>query len=372
MHEMTKRRPRVMVLFGGRSGEHAISCSTASGVLAALDRTRYDVVAVGITKAGRWVLVDTNPEVWAIGPDRDPHVPDSPQQVVVAPGGGASALQVVIPGEQPRDLGVIDVVFPLLHGPFGEDGTVQGLLEMADLRYVGPGVLASAAGMDKHIMKVVLEGHGLPVGPYQVVHPRADNVQELVPGLVGLGLPLFVKPARAGSSLGITKVDDLAQLPAALLEAARHDPKVVVEAAIAGREIECGVLGGRGEISPRASVPGEIVMSGAGHTFYDYEAKYFDHQAARTVCPAPLPPEVTARVQKIAVETFMALGCEGLSRVDMFVTADNQVIVNEINTMPGFTPYSMYPVMWQESGMPYGELVDELIQLALARPVGLR
>ncbi|MDR3068147.1 MAG: D-alanine--D-alanine ligase, partial [Cellulomonas sp.] len=260
------------------------------------------------------------------------------------------------------------------HGPYGEDGTLQGLLEMADVRYVGAGVLASAVGMDKQMMKVVLAGNGLPVGPFRTV--RAAQVARDLPGvladLAGLGLPVFVKPSRAGSSLGISRVDDAADLPAALAEAARHDPKIVVEAAIVGREIECGVLGGRDGARPRASLPGEIVVTDPAHTFYDYEAKYFDAGGVRLSCPADLPPEVVATVQDVAVRTFEALDCEGLARVDVFVTDDGQVVVNEINTMPGFTPYSMYPTMWQVSGMSYPELVDELVCLALSRPTGLR
>ncbi len=366
-------RPRVLVLFGGRSGEHAISCATAGGVLAAIDRDRYDVLAVGITRDGRWVLADDDPAHWVIRPGHLPQVEDAAAQVALVQG-GSRGLQLVEPGLAPQQIGAVDVVFPLLHGPYGEDGTLQGLLELADVRYVGAGVLASAVGMDKQMMKVVLAGNGLPVGPFRTV--RADQVARDLPGvltdLAPLGLPVFVKPSRAGSSLGISRVDDAADLPAALAEAAKHDPKIVVEAAISGREIECGVLGGRDGARPRASLPGEIVVTDPSHTFYDYEAKYFDEAGVRLSCPAVLSPEVTAAVQDVAVRTFEALDCEGLARVDVFVTADDQVVVNEINTMPGFTPYSMYPRMWQAAGMSYPELVDELICLAMSRPTGLR
>jgi len=363
-----------MVLFGGRSGEHTISCATAAGVLAAIDRDRYDVLAVGITRDGRWVLADDDPQRWAIRPGHVPEVEDAATHVLLPQGVGSGAVQVVENGLAPRDLGHVDVVFPLLHGPYGEDGTLQGLLELADVRYVGSGVLASAVGMDKQVMKAVVSGHGLAVSPYRVVHPgRAErNMPAVLADLAELGLPVFVKPARAGSSLGITRVDDAADLPAALAAAAVHDPKVVVEAAVAGREIECGVLGARRGDRPRASLPGEIVVTDPEHAFYDYEAKYFGAGGVRLDCPAHLPADIVASVQDVAVRTFEAVGCEGLARVDVFVTDDGQVVVNEINTMPGFTPFSMYPMMWQASGMSYTELVDELVCLALERPTGLR
>ncbi|MCL2466271.1 MAG: D-alanine--D-alanine ligase [Micrococcales bacterium] len=366
-------RPRVLVLFGGRSGEHSISCATAGGVLAAIDRDRYDVLAVGITREGRWVLADDDPARWAIQPGHLPQVEDATAQVLL-PQGGSRDVQLVEPGLAPTQLGTVDVVFPLLHGPYGEDGTLQGLLELADVRYVGAGVLASAVGMDKQMMKVVLVGNGLAVSPFRTVraHQVAADLPAVLADLAGLGLPVFVKPARAGSSLGISRVDDAADLPEALAEAARHDPKIVVEAAVVGREVECAVLGGRDGARPRASLPGEIVVTDPAHTFYDYQAKYFNADGVQLLCPADLSPQVTAAVQDVAVRTFEALDCEGIARVDVFVTDDDQVVVNEINTMPGFTPYSMYPTMWQVSGMPYTELVDELIRLALERPTGLR
>lgn len=371
-HEV--RRPRVMVVFGGRSGEHAISCSTAGSVLRAIDRDRYDVIPVGVTPSGRWVLAADDPDRWAITDGTLPQVEDSAAHVHLPQAVDDRDVRVVEGDAAPRVLGDVDVVFPLLHGPFGEDGTLQGALELADVRYVGSGVLASAVGMDKHMMKVVLAGHGLPVGPFVVVAPGEYDRDPLgvTSRIEPLGLPLFVKPARAGSSLGITKVDDLAALPAAIAEAVRHDPKVVVEAGIVGREIECGVLGGRDGARARASLPGEIVVTGGGHAFYDFEAKYLDGESVTLSCPADLPPDVVAAVQDVAVRTFEAVGCEGLARVDVFVTPEGEVVVNEINTMPGFTPVSMYPRMWQASGLTYAELVDELLQLALARPTGLR
>ncbi|MCA5893662.1 D-alanine--D-alanine ligase [Isoptericola sp. NEAU-Y5] len=369
------RRVRVALLFGGRSGEHAISASTAAGVLRAIDRDRYDVVPVGITRAGRWVVAADDPARWQITDGRLPEVTaDSGAEVLLSLTQGERTLRTLEPGQVPAVLGEVDVVFPLLHGPFGEDGTVQGLLELADVHYVGAGVLASAVGMDKHFMKLVLAGQGLAVGPYTVIRPGdwARDRQACLEAVEPLGLPLFVKPARAGSSLGITRVDDLADLEAAVEAAREHDPKVIVEAGIDGREIECAVLGGRAGAGPRASLPGEIVVDHGSHAFYDFEAKYLDEAHVDLRCPAELPQHVIDEIREVAVRTFEAVGAEGLSRVDVFVTPDERVIVNEINTMPGFTPFSMYPRMWEASGVTYPELVDELIQLALERPTGLR
>ncbi len=370
-----QRRTRVAILFGGRSGEHGISAVTAAGVMSAIDPSRYDVVPVGITREGQWVVADADPDRWRITDGRLPEVTaGTSAEVTLSLTTGDQSLRVLEPGQVPSVLSEVDVVFPLLHGPFGEDGTLQGLLELADVRYVGAGVLASAVGMDKHFMKLVLEGHGIAVSPYTVVKARewAADPAACTERAAALGLPLFVKPARGGSSLGVTRVDDLADLPAAIAFAQEQDPKVLVETGIVGREIECAVLGGRAGGRARASLPGEITMDSDEHSFYDFEAKYLDDSAAKLSCPADLPPHVIAAVQDVAVRTFEALECEGLSRVDVFVTPDEQVIVNEINTMPGFTPISMFPRMWAESGIPYPELVDELIQLALERPTGLR
>ncbi|MET4225300.1 D-alanine--D-alanine ligase family protein [Oerskovia enterophila] len=368
------RKTRVLILFGGRSGEHVISCATAGGVMRAIDRDRYEIVPVGITKAGQWVLAADEPARWEITAGNLPEVTATGGEVLLPLAVGQRGLRVLEPGEFPRELGEVDVVFPLLHGPFGEDGTLQGLLELADVPYVGAGVLASAVGMDKHFMKLVLAGQGLPIAPYTVIRPGEwdRNPAAWTETVAGLGLPVFVKPARAGSSLGITKVDDLADLPAAIDEARKHDPKVVVEAGVVGREIECAVLGGRQGERPRASLPGEIVVTDTNHDFYDFEAKYLDEAGVELSCPADLPQHLVDEVRDVAIRTFEAVGAEGLSRVDVFVTDEGQVIVNEINTMPGFTPFSMYPRMWEKSGISYPELIDELIQLALERPTGLR
>jgi D-alanine-D-alanine ligase len=371
---MSDAKVRVALLFGGRSGEHAISAATAAGVLKAIDRDKYDVIPVGITRSGRWVVASDDPAVWELRSGRLPEVTAaSGSEVMLSSSSDGPQLQVLEAGSLPEVLAQVDVVFPVLHGPFGEDGTVQGLLELADVRYVGSGVLASAVGMDKHYMKLVFASHGLPVGPYVVVTPRdwSQRREDVLTKVKELRLPVFVKPARAGSSLGVTRVDDLADFERAVEYAQAHDPKVLVEEGIAGREIECAVLGGRGDAAPRASVVGEIAV-GAGGGFYDFEAKYIEDDTARLDVPADVPDAVSERVRELAVRAFEAVGAEGIARVDTFVTPDDDVLVNEINTMPGFTPISMYPKLWEASGLAYPDLIDELIQLALERPTGLR
>jgi D-alanine-D-alanine ligase len=366
------RKQRVAVVFGGRSSEHAVSCMTAAGVLRALDRERYDVVPVGIAPDGRWVLAADDAAALEAHGAQLPSVDGDGPGVLVPTSTSDRSLVTLRPGEVPATLGDVDVVFPLLHGPFGEDGTLQGLLELGDVPYVGSGVLASAAGMDKHYMKVLLAGHGLPVGPYEVVTGRqwTQDRTAVIDRLRRLGLPVFVKPARAGSSIGISRVTEPDALVAAIDAARQHDPKVVVEAAIAGREIECGVLQDL-DGTPRASELGEVVVV-SGHAFYDFDAKYVDAEHVRLSTPADVPADVRERVRALAVEAFEVMGCEGLARVDVFLTPSGDVVVNEINTMPGFTPLSMYPRMWAASGIDYPALVDRLLQLALTRPTGLR
>ncbi|MFK5634737.1 MULTISPECIES: D-alanine--D-alanine ligase family protein [unclassified Ornithinimicrobium] len=367
-------RPRVAVVFGGRSEEHAISCATAASVLRAIDPERYEVVPIGITREGHWVLVDDDLDALEIHGSQLPSVPDTGRQVIVPLGGLDHQLRLVETDGSTTDLGEVDVVFPVLHGPFGEDGTIQGLLELADIRYVGCGVLASAAMMDKHVMKVLFASVGLPVGPYVVITDlswRRDRAACL-DAANALRFPVFVKPARAGSSVGVVKVDHPDELEAAVEKARDHDPKVLVEQGIVGREIECGVLQGRGSAAPRISECGEITVVGAGHEFYDFEAKYLDEDSVRITAPTQVSDAVREEVHRIARAAFEVAGCEGLARVDCFVTPDEQVVLNEINTMPGFTPFSMYPQVWAASGVSYPELVDELLQLALARPLGLR
>ncbi|MFE7209864.1 D-alanine--D-alanine ligase family protein [Streptomyces sp. NPDC001698] len=375
--EQPSRKPRVAVVCGGRSSEHGISVVTAGAVLRAIDRTKYEVLPIGITRDGRWALTVDEPERMAITEGRTPSVEeltDSAEGGVVLPVDPANREVVYSePGSVPKALGEVDVVFPVLHGPYGEDGTLQGLLELSGVPYVGSGVLASAVGQDKEYMKRVFTSFGLKVGPYVVIRPREwaqdpSAARKKIVDFAGEhGWPLFVKPARAGSSIGITKVDDLSGLDEAVEEAQRHDPKVLVEAALRGREIECGVL--EFEDGPRASVPAEIPPPEA-HAYYDFEAKYIDSTPG--VVPAPLTDEETAEVRRLAVEAFEAASCEGLVRADFFLTEDGEFVINEINTMPGFTPISMYPQMWQASGISYPELVDRLIQAALRRSTGLR
>jgi D-alanine-D-alanine ligase len=375
--EQPLRKPRVAVVFGGRSSEHGISVVTAGAVLRAVDRTKYDVLPIGITADGRWALTADEPDRMAITDRRTPNVDELAESdeggVVLSVDPGSREVVYSEPGSVPKVLGEVDVVFPMLHGPYGEDGTLQGLLELSGVPYVGSGVLASAVGQDKEYMKRVFVSFGLPVGPYEVIRPRewandpAAARKKIVDFAGEHGWPLFVKPARGGSSMGITKVDSLAGLDDAIAEAQRHDPKILVESLLRGREIECGVL--EFEDGPRASVPAEIPPVTA-HDFYDFEAKYIDSAAG--LVPAPLTGEQTAEVQRLAVAAFDAASCEGLVRADFFLTEDGEFVINEINTMPGFTPISMYPRMWQESGVTYPELVDRLIQAALTRSTGLR
>jgi D-alanine-D-alanine ligase len=376
MNEPTSgsRKPRVAVVFGGRSSEHAISCVTAGSVLAAVDTESYDVVPIGIALDGRWVLESGDPERLRIeGRDRLPSVDGDRATVALAPDRDATSLVVTEPAAPPRVLGEVDVVFPLLHGPWGEDGTLQGMLEMAGVRYVGAGVLASAVSMDKAYMKVVLAAAGLPVLPSVTVTGAAweRDPAGCRERAAALGYPLFAKPARGGSSLGISKVHDESELAAALEEALRYDPKVLLEA-FAGdaREIECGVLQAL-DGTAETSVPAEIRVAGE-HEFYDFAAKYLPEEHTELDVPARIPDDLTDRIRSMAVAAFEAVGGEGLARVDFFVLPDGRVVVNEINTMPGFTPTSMYPRMWAATGVDYPALVDRLIRLALQRDTGLR
>jgi D-alanine-D-alanine ligase len=339
----------------------------------AIDRDKYDVVPIGVSRDGQWVLAADDPARFELTAGRTPEVLPDEAHVVLPLSTRQTALTVLEAGQPPTELGNVDVVLPLLHGPFGEDGTLQGFLELSDIRYVGSGVFASAAGMDKHYMKVVFAGHGLPIGPYAVITDRAWRADRAaaLDACAGLGFPLFVKPARAGSSMGISKVEEPGDLEAAIEVAREHDPKVVVEAAITGREIECAVLEGHGLEAPRTSQVGEVAVHD-NHAFYDYEAKYLAEADVDLTCPADVPAHVSDEVRRLAAAAFEALGCEGLARVDCFYTDDGRVLVNEINTMPGFTPHSMYPRMWAASGLTYTELIDELVSLALERRTGLR
>lgn len=362
------KKIRVAVIFGGRSSEHSISCISAGSVLRALDRSRYDVVPIGITKSGKWVLETDDADRLTIKNGVFPEVdPTNPTVLFTA---DPSATDLVVQSNVPEALQQVDVAFPVLHGPWGEDGTIQGLLELAGIPYVGSGVFASAAAMDKAHLKAMMHSAGLPIGPYEVV----SNAQWLtekdasLARIKTLGLPVFIKPCRAGSSVGISKVKSHEDLVAAIESARIHDPKIIAEASIENaREIECGVLGTNN--GPKASVCAEIIVRD-GHEFYDFEAKYVDDSVELSV-PAKLDPAQHEKLRELAIQAFLAMDGEGLARVDMFVTG-NDVVINEINTMPGFTPISMYPRMWAETGLDYPAMVDALVQDALRRGVGLR
>lgn len=349
-------KPKLAVVFGGRSSEHEISCLTAREVLAAIDRNRYEVIPVGITTDGVWV--------------RETGVWDD------LPAGTLPQVRDHMPRFSWDEIPDLDVVFPVLHGPWGEDGTIQGMFEMADVRFVGAGVLASAVGMDKPFTKSVFSAAGLPQLPYVTIHPWewGADPDRVLARIHALDLPVFVKPARAGSSRGVTKVTRAEDLPAAITEARKHDPKVVVEtAALNPREVECAVIQDAKGM-PIASEVGEIVVrTDSDDDYYDFDAKYLDG-TSQNVVPADIDEAMRTRIRAYALQAFDAIGCEGLARVDFFL-ADNVgggLVINEINTMPGFTPFSMFPHLWEVSGMSYAELVEHLISLALARDTGLR
>jgi D-alanine-D-alanine ligase len=370
-----QRKIRVAVVFGGRSAEHAVSCASAGLVLGAIDQDRYEVVPIGIARDGRWVLTSGDPARLALGPGEPPSVEAiATPGVSITPrtGPGAGSLVITGPAEIPADLGEVDVVLPLLHGAYGEDGTIQGLFEMTGIRYAGAGVLASAAGMDKEYMKLLFAARGLPIGPYVVVRDRdwgpsapAAERKRVFDEIAELGWPVFVKPARGGSSIGTSRVTSPADLEAAIEDARRYDHKVLVEAAIDGAEVECAVLEGVGGGAPEASVPGQIVVD-PHSVFYDFEAKYLGAES-RMEIPAPIPADAAERIRQLACAAFDAISCEGLARVDFFYTRAGEILVNEINTMPGMTPSSGFPMMWAASGVPLPTLIDRVIQTALAK-----
>jgi D-alanine-D-alanine ligase len=356
-----KRKLRLALLYGGRSAEHAVSVSSARSVMEALDPERFEVVPVGITREGAWMLPRTSPLELTAPEGGLPEVEAAGSQIALRPDERGALARA----DGSRDqLGEIDVVLPILHGPYGEDGTVQGLFELADLPYVGAGVLASALAMDKSMAKVVLAQAGLPQCPYLVVREhqwRADPAA--VAGQVAdrLAFPVFTKPARLGSSIGITKVKSPDQLAEGLEAAFAHDGKILVEQGVVARELEVGVIGNQ---TPEASVVGEVIP---GHEFYDFEAKYLD-ESSKLVMPAPVQAAVAERVRELALRAFRALDCEGFARVDFFyLDATGEVLVNEVNTIPGFTPKSMFPMLWDASGLPYAELIARLVDLAVER-----
>lgn len=372
-----QRKIRVAVVFGGRSAEHAVSCASAGLVLGAIDRDRYDVVPIGIARDGRWVLTSGDPTRLALGGSALPSVEDVAEpgaSITLAGGPGGEALVVTGPASLPPGLGEVDVVLPLLHGTFGEDGTIQGLLEMAGIRYAGAGVLASAVGMDKEYMKLLFAARGLPIGPYVVVRdqdwtsPARKRVLDEITET--LGYPVFVKPARGGSSIGTSRVGSPDELEDAVENARQHDRKVLVEAAIDGVEVECAVLEGLDGGPTEASLPGQVIVD-PHSTWYDFEAKYLGEETGMQI-PAPIPAEAITLVRQLSCAAFDAISCEGLARVDCFYISDGTVLVNEINTMPGMTPASGFPKMWAATGLPLPRLIDRIIATALAKQGGPR
>ncbi|RJQ34372.1 D-alanine--D-alanine ligase [Candidatus Parcubacteria bacterium] len=353
---MSKRKINVGILFGGRSAEHEVSLQSAKNVLEAIDRKKYNPILIGIDKSGHWLLSDQanfllnsdNPKLIKLN--------TAGQQVALAPQsqGQLSDLNKKINAQK------IDVIFPILHGTFGEDGTVQGLLKLADIPFVGAGVLGSAIGMDKDVMKRLLKEASLPIGKFVSLKSN-EKIPAYTKIKNKLGKIIFIKPANAGSSIGISKVKQESQYLPAIKNAFSYDNKIIFEEYIVGREIECSVLGNDKVI---ASLPGEVI---ANDEFYSYEAKYINANGAKLDIPAKLPQKITQKIQTLAIETFKTLNCEGLARVDFFLKKNNDIIINEINTIPGFTKISMYPKLWELSGISYTELIDRLIQLAIER-----
>ena len=371
-------KKRIVVLYGGKADEHPISCISTAGVLKAMDTERFEPIPVGITKSGQWIVNGEDPRGWDLSGDALPEVKVTPQSRPVVLDVSRGCDGFLVGGDTVESLGHIDAVLPVLHGPYGEDGTIQGLLEMMNVPYVGCGVLASASCMDKHYTKVLLNAAGIATAPGVTLDARSFDASDGFASdaaaimaeveAAGLRYPLFVKPSRAGSSFGVTKVEregDAAELAAAVFEASHHDWRVLIEQGIDAREIECAVLCAKPGDEPKASWPGEIVLDrreDGGDQFYDFDSKYMDSSASHVEVPANLPEETLQRVRETAIKAFKAVDGMGLSRVDSFVTADGAIMINEINTMPGFTPISMYPKAWEATGLNYTDLITTLIE----------
>jgi D-alanine-D-alanine ligase len=353
-----KNKMRVAIIFGGKSAEHEISIISAKNVIDAVNKEKYEPVPIGIDKDGTWYLNDESKFMLESSNPKLAKINKADIQVALVPKNNSNELVSV---SDSSNRGKIDVAFPVLHGTYGEDGSVQGLLRMANIPYVGADVLGSAVGMDKDVLKRLLRDAEIPTPKFEVFDKKTiENISfdELVEKL---GKTMFIKPANSGSSVGISKVNNESEFNKAVKEAFRYDKKIIIEEAIEGREIECSVLGNE---EPIASLPGEIVINSG---FYSYETKYLDEEAARLEVPAKLPEKIVKKVQERAVETFKALCCSGMARVDFFLRDNGEILVNEINTIPGFTRISMYPKLWEASGIPYSELIDRLIQLAIDR-----
>ena len=352
------KKLKVLILFGGKSAEHEVSLQSAKNLVEAIDKNKYDVLLVGIDKNGQWHLYEYNNFLENEADPKSISLKQSDSTVVLLPWKAKEQLVNLSTG---RAISKVDVVFPILHGPFGEDGTVQGFLKLADLPFVGADVLGSAVGMDKDVAKRLLRDAGLPIAQFLTFFQNERPVIHFEEITAKLGLPLFVKPTNLGSSVGINKVTDRAEFTNALDEAFKYDIKILIEEFIRGREIECSVLGNE---DPIASVPGEIV---AQHDFYSYDAKYIDESGAILESPAKLPQHLIEKVQQSAIQVYRILCCEGMARVDFFLKENEELVVNEINTIPGFTKISMYPKLFELTGIPYTVLIDRLIQLAVAR-----
>ena len=351
-----KNKLMVGILFGGKSAEHEVSLQSARNVYEAIDRTRYEPLLIGIDKNGRWLLNDESKFLLNANDPKNIKLNPSSDEVALVPHSkGAIANLSSLDSNM-----AVDVVFPILHGPFGEDGTVQGLLKLAEIPFVGSGVMASAVSMDKDVMKRLLRDAGLPIGKFIVVR-AGEKFPDYDETCAALGQTLFIKPANMGSSVGVSKVRSRDEYLSALNSAFEYDTKILIEEFIPGRELECSVLGGD-EIS--ASVPGEVKPT---HEFYSYDAKYIDADGAKLIIPADVSAETAKRIRELSIEVFKTLCCEGLARVDFFMKDDGTIIVNEINTMPGFTKISMYPKLWEASGISYTKLIDRLIELAIVR-----
>lgn len=355
---MASSKIKVGLVFGGKSGEHEVSLQSAKSIYEALDKSKYDVLLIGVDKLGSWHLGEGSQFLLN---SHDPKLIslNNAAPEITAITTKQSAQLVNLQTQQP--LTSVDVFFPIIHGTYGEDGSLQGLFELLNTAYVGANVLGSAVGMDKAIMKRLLLSVGLPVPAFVALKQHLISSSTLDRAAQQLGFPLFVKPANSGSSVGVQKVKTRPELQPAVDDALQYDSKILLEAAVEGREIECSVLGND---EPRASVPGEVRPT---HEFYSYNAKYIDEHGAELIIPADLPPEITTRIQQLAVDTFRALDCSGMARVDFFLQPDGQVFINEINTLPGFTKISMYPKLWEASGISYPDLLDRLIQLAMER-----
>lgn len=347
------KKLRVAVLCGGRSAEHEISLLSSKSIVDAMDRDKYEIILIGIDKDGCWHLCDADSYLLNADDPNQVALKTSPTPLAVIPGNEGSQILNMLTN---KPLPKIDVAFPVLHGPFGEDGTIQGLLRIAGIPFVGAGILGSAIGMDKDVMKRLLRDAGLPIGKFHVIEKQFSNKMNYTEIVKDLGLPVFVKPANMGSSVGVNMANSENEFIEAVECALQYDDKIIIEEQISGREIECSVLG---KDDPIASLPGEIVPQA---DFYSYKAKYIDADGAKLLVPADLPPHAVTSVQKLAIETFKVLCCTGLARVDCFLRGENEVIINEINTMPGFTNISMYPTLWKATGIPFSELIDRLIE----------